>query len=606
MRILAGLMLFGAVACATDEGVAPASMSVEPPMAAPEDRASVKQATVSNPKMDAILEDHWKLVLSENPTFATTVGVRDYDGRLSDPSLEAYEKSIEARQVLLARLKRLDPRQLNEEERLNRDLLITELSRDVEAAQFGGKYMIMTNRSGPHLSLTSLPDRLPFRTDADYVSYISRLRAMPGYLSSATDRLREGVKAGWVQPCVPMSGYEDSINVHVVIDPEQSVFMGPLKDRPSAVSEARFATYKMDAAKIIREEVMPAFREFEAFYNLEYQPNCRADIGTSSMPGGREYYDHRVKLFTTLDVDAEEVHQIGLSEVARIRAEMEAIAKGEGFETLAAFQNHLRTDPKFYPKTAQERLERAAWISKKMDGQLVKLFTVLPRMPYDIREIPLDIAEKTTTAYYSRPAGDGSRAGTYWVNTTKLDTRPLHELEALSLHEAVPGHHFQIALAQELDLPNFRRYGGFTAFVEGWGLYSERLGLEVGFYDNPYTDFGRLSYEMWRATRLVVDTGMHAKGWSRQKAIDFMLDNTGLSRNNVTTEVDRYITWPGQALAYKMGELKIRELRARAEDRLGDNFDVRLFHDKLLSAGAVPLSVLEKQMDAWIAEQAGS
>lgn len=303
---------------------------------------------------------------------------------------------------------------------------------------------------------------------------------------------------------------------------------------------------------------------------------------------------------------SDEVHQLGLSEVARIRGEMEQIAAEEGFSSLAAFQTYLRTDPKFYPTTAYERLAAASYIQKKMEGQLVNLFTKLPRTPYDIKEIPLDIAEKTTTAYYMPPAGDGSRSGTYYVNTTKLDTRPLYELEALSFHEAVPGHHLQIALQQELDLPMFRRFGGFTAFVEGWGLYSERLGMEVGFYETPYTNFGRLSYEMWRACRLVVDTGMHAKGWTRQEAIDFMAENSGLSMNNITTEVDRYITWPGQALAYKMGELKIRELRARAEEKLGKNFDLRLFHDEVLEAGAVPLSVLEQRIDAWIAEQMGA
>ncbi|MEM9232799.1 MAG: DUF885 domain-containing protein [Pseudomonadota bacterium] len=598
-RILASLLVLGVAACATTDEAPEATTWT------PVDDAVVEAATENpgNPTLTSILDDHWSMVMAESPTFATSLGNRDYDDLLPDPSLAAYDEGIEARKGLLNRLRRLDAQGLSDEESLNRDLLMAQLEKEIEAAAFGGKYMIMTNRSGPHLYLTSLPDRLPFRTEADYDSYIARLNAMPAYLEKATERMREGLQAGWVQPCAPMAGFEDSINIHVVIDPAESVFMRPFDEKPGAVSDARFAAYRMDAARLIREDVVPAFREFEEFYNFEYQPSCRAEVGTDSMPGGREYYDHRVRLFTTLDLTADEVHQTGLAEVARIRAEMEAIAQGEGYANLTGFQNFLRTDPQFYPKTAQERLERAAWISKRMDGQLVKLFTKMPRMPYDIREIPLDIAEKTTTAYYSRPSGDGSRAGTYWVNTTKLDTRPLYELEALSLHEAVPGHHFQIALSQELDLPNFRRYGGFTAFVEGWGLYSERLGLEVGFYDTPYTDFGRLSYEMWRASRLVVDTGLHSKGWSRQRAIDFMLDNTGLSQNNVTTEVDRYITWPGQALAYKIGELKIRELRAEAEQRLGEDFDVRLFHDELLEAGAVTLAVLEQRIDRWIAEQ---
>lgn len=596
--VLASMMALGLAACATD-GTAdgPAGKSVV--------ETAVDAATqkTGHPELTSILDDHWAMTMRESPTFATNLGIRDYDDQLGDPSLAAYEKGITGRRALLARLSKVKASQLTGDEQLNRKLLMLELENEIEASKYGGKYMIMTNRSGPHLFLAGLPDRLPFRTEADYESYLARLAGVPDYMEKATGRLQTGLKAGWVQPCAPMAGFEDSINVHVVIDPAESVFMRPFDKRPASISEARFASMRVDAARLVRSEVIPAFREFEAFYNLEYQPACREEVGTSAMPGGREYYEHRVRLFTTLNVTPEDVHQTGLAEVARIRAEMEEIAKGEGYDSLASFQNYLRTNPDFYPKSAEERLERAAWIAKKMDGQLVKLFTKMPRMPYDIQEIPLDIAEKTTTAYYQPPAGDGSRAGSYYVNTTLLDTRPLHELEALTLHEAVPGHHFQIALAQELDLPNFRRFGGFTAFVEGWGLYSERLGLEVGFYETPYTDFGRLSYEMWRACRLVVDTGMHYKGWTRQQAIDYMLDNTGLSQNNVTTEVDRYITWPGQALAYKTGELKIRELRARAEGRLGDKFDLRLFHDEVLEAGAVPLSVLEERIDAWIEEQ---
>lgn len=550
-----------------------------------------------------ILAAHKTLVLSESPTFATSVGVRDYDTLLPDPSLAAYAEGIAAREEILADLRRLNPRRLGEQDRLNRELLMLELGNEIDASRYGGKYMIMTNRSGPHLYLTGLPRRLPFRTEADYTSYVARLGQASGYLAAATARLRAGIDAEWVQPCESMAGYEDSINTHVVIDPADSVLMDPFDTAPAALDPVRFEALKQDASNLVLAEVIPALREFEAFYNLEYQPACREKDGTNSLLGGDAYYDHRVKLFTTTDMTADEVHQVGLSEVARIRAEMEEIAAGEGYTTLAAFQRYLRSNPDFYPKTAQERMEKASTIAKRMDGQMVNLFTKMPRMPYDIQEIPLDIAEKTTTAYYSQPAGDGSRAGTYWLNTTKLETRPLYELEALTLHEAVPGHHFQIALAQEMDLPFFRSFGGFTAFVEGWGLYSERLGLEVGFYQTPYTNFGRLSYEMWRASRLVVDTGIHSKGWTRQQAIDFMVANTGLSLNNITTEVDRYITWPGQALAYKIGELKIRELRARAEAALGANFDVRLFHDELLRHGAVPLSVLEDLIDAWIASQ---
>ncbi|MCI5045778.1 MAG: DUF885 domain-containing protein, partial [Aquisalinus sp.] len=384
----------------------------------------------------------------------------------------------------------------------------------------------------------------------------------------------------------------------------ESVFLQPFDAKPAQVSAEDFDALREQAAGIVAAQVIPAFKTFEAFYMEEYQPACRELVGTNTMPGGDAYYAHRARLFTTTDMTPDEIHQIGLQEVARIRAEMEEVITEAGFEgTFAEWLEYLATTPEFYPKTGAERMEIAAAISKRMDGELPKLFGRLPRMPYGLKEIPADIAEKTTTAYYSRPAGDGTRAGFYFVNTSLLDTRPNYQLEALSLHEAVPGHHLQIALAQELEMPPFRRYSGFTAFIEGWGLYSERLGLEVGFYDTPYTNFGRLSYEMWRACRLVVDTGLHSKGWTRQQAIDYMAENSGLSMNNVTTEVDRYITWPGQALAYKIGELKIRELRAYAEDELGADFDIRAFHDVVLGSGAIPLSILEDLVKDWVAEQ---
>ena len=553
---------------------------------------------------ETLLDKHWNWSLSLSPVFATSLGVRDYDDQIGDPSLEAYAAQIEKTKAFLADFNALDVSALSEDNQLNHKLMTLQLETDIEASQFGGKYMIMTNRGGPHLTVTGMASRLPFYSAADYQSYIARLGAMPDYMEKATERLRAGLEAGWSQPCAPMRGFETSIETHLVEDVQDSVLMMPFKTKPKSLSDAAFNDFKAQAQSAIGNQVIPALETFKAFYLNEYAPNCQKQVGTSAMPGGAEYYAHRVKLFTTTDRTPDEVHNIGLSEVARIRAEMDEVQKQAGFDgTFKEFQNFLRTSPEFYPKTAQERMDTAAVILKKMDGLLPELFTKFPRMPYGLKEIPLDIAEKTTTAYYSRPAGDGSRAGFYFINTTNLDKRPLYEMEALSLHEAVPGHHFQLALAQELPLPNFRKYGGFTAFSEGWGLYSERLGLDVGFYDTPYTNFGRLSYEMWRACRLVVDTGMHSKGWTRQQAIDYMADNSGLSLKNIENEVDRYITWPGQAVAYKIGELKIRELRSLAETELGADFDIRTFHDAVLENGAVPLSVLEDKIKTWIAAQ---
>lgn len=555
----------------------------------------------ANQRFKILLDDHWANHLAENPTFATSLGVRDFDTVLPDPSLAAYEKSVTKSKGFYDRLLAIETRDLSAANQLNHALLKLDLENKVAAAKHGGKYMIVTNRAGPHLNLTSMVGRLPFFTADDYQSYLSRLDKIPAYMERASARLQAGLDAGWVQPCESMRGYEKSIQTHLVEDARDSVFMQPFANRPTVIDEGKFVRLQGQAKTRIEQKVLPALAKFNDFYLNTYAPKCNKKAGTNSLPGGESYYQHRVALFTTTDLTAEQIHKIGLDEVARIRAEMDEVIQQSGFKgNFQAWLEYLKTNPDFYPKTAEERMQVASAISKKMDGELPKLFGKLPRMPYGLKEIPLDIAEKTTTAYYQRPAGDGSRAGFYFVNTTLLDTRPLYQLEALSLHEAVPGHHLQLALSQELDLPNFRRYGGQTVFVEGWGLYSERLGLEVGFYQTPYTNFGRLSYEMWRACRLVVDTGLHSKNWTRQQAIDYMTQNSGLSMNNIVSEVDRYITWPGQALAYKIGELKIRELRKRAEDKLGNDFDVREFHDKILENGALPLSILENLIDQWL------
>ena len=348
--------------------------------------------------------------------------------------------------------------------------------------------------------------------------------------------------------------------------------------------------------------VIPGYQAFLDFMRDEYVPSARGSVGASAMPDGRAYYRFCVKKFTTLPLTPEEVHNTGLAEVKRIRDEMDTIRQRVKFEgDFAAFLQHLRTSEQFYPKTKAELLKQTSYELKRMDGLLPKLFKTLPRTPYGIREVPEYIAPQTTAAYYMPPAGDGTKAGFYYVNTYNLSSRPLYSIQALSLHEAVPGHHLQLALQQEMKgTPEFRKYARFTAFVEGWALYAERLGLEVGFYEDPYDDFGRLTYEIWRACRLVVDSGLHYFGWTRQQAIEFMEQNSGLSKHNIRAEGDRYIAWPGQALGYKIGELKIRELRKRAETELGDKFDIREFHDVILRQGAVPLDILESHVEAYI------
>ncbi len=555
--------------------------------------------------LDDIIADHWAWTLEQNPTFATSLGVRDYDDKLGDASLAAYDAGIKVERSMLARLDELDRGALTAQDRLNYDLLRLELVNNIDASAYGGKYMAITNRYGPHTFVTGLPDDLPFFTEADFKSYVARLAAVPAYMNGAIETLRAGVAAGWTQPCAPMEGYEATIRHHVVDDPADSVLMKPFASRPMTISGRAWKRLKADAEQAILKKAVPALEQFAAFYESEYRPACRADVGASSLPDGAAYYAQRARRFTTTAMTPDEIHELGLSEVARIRAEMDEVISTTGFDgDFKQFQEFLRSDPQFYAKTPLDLMEKNSFVAKKMDGELPKLFTRLPRMPYTLKEIPVEIAEGTTTAYHERPAGDGSRAGVYRVNTSKLDTRPLYEIEALTLHEAVPGHHFQIALAQELDLPAFRKYGGFTAFVEGWGLYAESLGLDVGFYQDPYSNFGRLSYEMWRACRLVVDTGMHAKGWSREEAIAYMQENTALSEHNIAAEIDRYIAWPGQALAYKIGQLKFRDLRRQAAAELGSDFDLRRFHDAVLANGAVPLSVLETMIvDEWLPAQ---
>jgi uncharacterized protein (DUF885 family) len=443
------------------------------------------------------------------------------------------------------------------------------------------------------------------RSTRDYENYLARLRAFPAYARQQTENLREGLRTGFTQPKVTLQGFEGTVASHVVTDVEKSAFWRPFASFPAAVPAADRPRLQAAARAVIADEVVPAYRRLLEFFTGEYIPGARQTVGASELPDGRAYYAWCVRHFTTLELGADQIHELGRKEVARIRAEMDAVIKEVGWDQgFPAFLEFLRTDPRFYPKTAEELLSRASLLSKKMDGQLPSLFKTLPRQPYGVEPVPADLAPKYTAGRYNGAPIEGTRAGMYWVNTYALPTRTLYTLEALTLHEAVPGHHLQIALQQELrDLPPFRRHLYVDAFGEGWGLYSERLGLEAGFYQDPYSNFGRLTYEMWRACRLVVDTGLHAKGWTREQALRYLADNTALSLHEVTTETDRYIGWPGQALAYKMGELQIRALRKRAEVTLGPRFDVRAFHDAVLGEGSVPLTVLEAQIDAFIARE---
>ncbi|MEE9271571.1 MAG: DUF885 domain-containing protein [Candidatus Krumholzibacteria bacterium] len=549
-----------------------------------------------------LFEDDWEFRLKQSPTFATFYGDRRYNDKLPVASVSANEHRESREKKFLERLRDIDRAALTPGEQLNYDIFGRLKENVIAEYEFRTYLMPITNRSGFHVSFPQLPDRIPLKSVKDYENYISRLRLFEMWTNDHIKLMREGMKRGYVLPAIVLEGIEGAIEPHIVEEPAKSILFKPFEDFPEKFSDRDREKLKKDGTRAIERSVVAGYKKFLTFLTYEYVPAARNDIGASSLPDGRKFYEHRVRYYTTLDLSPEEVHKTGLAEVKRIRAQMDDVIRRVEFEgTFDEFVDFLRSDDRFYVDKPDELMMHVSLVLKKMDGELPGLFKTLPRMPYGIKPVPDYIAPKTTTAYYNRPSGDGTRAGFYYVNTYDLRSRPLYEVEALSLHEAVPGHHLQIAIQQELTgIPEFRRFSGFTAFVEGWALYAERLGLEAGFYEDPYSDFGRLTYEMWRACRLVVDTGMHYLNWTRQEAIDFLAANTALTLHNITTEVDRYISWPGQALAYKIGELKIRELRELCERELGPRFDVRLFHDVVLGSGAVPLDVLEANVRSWL------
>lgn len=558
-------------------------------------------------KLHTLFDEAWERDLRESPTYASYLGDKRYNDQWGDLSAEAMQASHEADIATLARLEKIDRSALPGNERLNYDLFKREYQDRIENYRHG-VHLIPLNQRGGIQTTDEMTRILPFKTVKDYEDWLARLNTFDDYMGQTIALMQRGIEAGRTQPRIINERILPQIEAQLVDSPDKSGFYKPFEKFPEDIDAAEQERLRQLARAAIAQSVIPAFERMAEFFRNEYLPASRPAVGIGSTPNGKDYYAMRARQYTTTDLTPDEIHQIGLDEVARIRAEMDKIIKQVEFKgTFNEFLTFLRTDPQFYYEDPEELLEAYRAISKRIDPELVKLFGKLPRTPYGVIPIPDSIAPDTTTAYYMQPAADGSRAGYYYVNLYKPETRPKYEMEALSIHEAVPGHHLQLALQQELgELPNFRRYGGFTAFVEGWGLYSESLGEEMGMYQDPYSKFGQLTYEMWRAVRLVVDTGMHYKGWTRQRAIDFFLENAAKSEHDIVNEIDRYIAWPGQALAYKIGELKIKELRARAEEALGEDFDIKGFHDTVLGSGAIPLDILERNIDEWIqAEKAG-
>jgi uncharacterized protein (DUF885 family) len=558
-------------------------------------------------RLHELFESEWERGLRENPLLATYLGDHRYDDRWPDASATALEKSHAGDVAVLETLKTLPTAQLTGEDPLNKELFGRMYRDSVDAYAWGLQYLPMNQRDGVQTA-ADMAELIQFATVRDYTNWIARLDGLDTYVDQTIALMREGMRRGLVQPRVIMQRVPDQIARQIVADPTASPFYRPLREMPASIPAAEQQRLQAAARDTITRTVVPAFERLKIFVVEEYLPASRDTVGIWDTPGGEAWYQKRIAWFTTTDLTADEIHEIGLKEVARIRGEMQRIIQQVGFQgSFQDFLQYLRTDPKFRYTDPERLLEAYRAMSKRIDPMLPQYFGRLPRMPYGVRPIPMESAPDTTTAYYQGPALDGTRAGYYYVNLYKPEERPTYEIPVLTIHEAVPGHHLQIALAQELgSLPKFRRDFEATAFVEGWALYSESLGEEMGLYADPYDKFGQLTYEMWRAVRLVVDTGMHHKRWTRDEAIQFFKENAAKTELDIVNEVDRYIAWPGQALAYKIGELRIRQLRAEAAAKLGPAFDIRQFHDVVLGSGPLPLDVLEANVRRWMKERASS
>jgi uncharacterized protein (DUF885 family) len=558
----------------------------------------LKEATNA---LHELFASEWEYQLEQYPTWASRLGDRRWNDRWDDESLDAIDRRNRHYIEVLDQLGSIKREDLSPADRLNADLFEREYQNEVDGHRYRW-HLIPLNQLGGVQTMDELADALRFETLQDYADWLARLRALPEYIEQTTALLRAGIQQQIRLPKIVLERVPAQIDHQIVDDPTASPFYKPFSRFASSVNEADRRQLAAAAEQVITANVVPSFRRFKEFFIGDYLPASPDQVGIWQLPDGLEMYRFAIRLHTTTNMTPEEIHEIGLREVARIRRAMQSIVDALGYKaSLEAFGEFLRSDPQFYYRAPEELLLAYRALTRRIDPLLVKIFHTLPRMPYGVEPVPQNIAPDTTTAYYRSPAMDGSRAGTYFVNLYKPETRPKYEMMVLSLHEAVPGHHLQIALAMEQEgLPNFRRHGGWTAFVEGWGLYAESLGEELGLYDDPYSKFGQLTYEMWRAVRLVVDTGLHFMRWDRQQAIDFFRQNTAKQELDVVNEVDRYIAMPGQALAYKIGQLKLSAIRSKAEKALASKFDLRAFHDELLKDGALPLDLLEEKMDRWM------
>jgi uncharacterized protein (DUF885 family) len=557
-------------------------------------------------RLKAALQEEWEYQLRTHPEVATAVGDNRYNDRLSDYSPDFFAREVQHARQALQTFGSIDTTGFPEQERLSKALMIRDLREQIEAARFKGWEMPVNQMYGVHLEYASLPFNTTFRSVKDYQDYIARLHQLPRVLQQATANMRAGLGEHLVQPRYLLEKAALQAQDIAGKSVEDSPFTHPARDFPAGISEAEQKPLRDAVFATVRQEVTPAYARLAEFLRSQYAPQGRAEYGVWALPDGEARYRFEIKQMTTTDMSPEEIHQLGLKQVAEIEAEMLKLARQQGYNDLPSFNAHIRKGAQFYASSGEQLLGLYKHYTDQMYAKLPQLFGRLPKNKLNVVPMEAFRAADSVPADYSIGAGDGSRPGRINVNEYDPRHRLLLNVEAIAYHEGIPGHHLQFSIAQEqTDLPAFRRFSSYTAYSEGWAFYAERLGKEVGFYQDPYSEYGRLENEMWRSVRLVVDTGVHAKHWSRQQMVDFFRQHTAMDEPNIATEVDRYIAWPGQALGYKLGQMKIIELRERARQQLGERFDLRAFHDALIGDGPLPLDVLEANMDRWIAAQKG-
>ena len=561
----------------------------------PEDRAKA---------LHGIFHDYWEESLKRRPEFASTIGDKRYNDQVTDYSVKAINEWLAEEQDFLLRLAAIDTTGLSDQDQVSRELLVRRLTDDQEAAEFKEWEMPVNQMGGIYSTYPQLVAQLSFTTVKDYDDWIARLHKIPGAFEQITTNMSLGIDDKRVPPKYLLEKTLEQVNQLANEKPEDSPLASPLKKFPASISAAEQTRIKTETLDALSKEVLPAYKQFARFLQVSYIPAGRTEPGISALPDGAKYYQFLIRHTTTTNLTADQIHQIGLDEVKKDEAEMLVIAQKLGFQDLKSFEASLKTNPKLHPTSAEQLLDAARGYLGPMQAKLPSLFGHLPKTPFEVAPVP-DYLEKTSApAYYEAGSPDGSRPGRLRIDTYNATTRNLYQVEDLSYHEGLPGHHLQISIAREMQgVPDFRKFGGYTAFSEGWGLYAERLGKDVGFYQDPYSDYGRLEGDIWRAIRLVVDTGVHSQHWTREQMVDYFHDHSAIDETSIQAEVDRYIAWPSQALAYKIGQLKILELRDRAQKQLGTKFDIRAFHDQVIDSGALPLDVLDERITAWIAAQ---